>query len=85
MSDALLHADGDFTPTDSDVWSKYTNLWIRHHRQLRTSLFMPDEDSGGPRVSELQPYRMTRVIPVDNDLPTSDGWDEIVFSVLHRM
>ena len=57
--------------------SNLSDMWIRHHRKWRTSLFVPDADTGGPRASELQPYMMTRVVPQDDELTTSDGWDEV--------
>ena len=63
MQQRLADEDMGFTPHASNSWLKTRHIWIRHRLQQRSALFMAGSDSG-PIASELQPYSLTRVMPL---------------------
>ena len=77
MQQGLADTDMDFTPCGSDSWRKTRHPWIRHHLQPRRALIMARHDSG-QNISELQPHRLTRVIPLTRqpeDPPYQETWE----------
>ena len=50
----------------SDYWETSkdgnTTIWTRHHLKPRKALFSPEDSKGGPKLSNLQPKRATKVL-----------------------
>ena len=77
MQQGLADRDMDFTPREYDSCTKIRHLWIRHHLQPKGSWCMAGTESR-PIVSELQSYRLIRVVPLNRQPgypPYQEQWE----------
>ena len=85
MHSGFADEDMDFTPRDADSWQTTRHLWIRHHLEQRRSLIMAIRKSI-PLTSNLQTYRLPRVIPINkqpSDPSYHEQWEQVDLPIPH--